>query len=64
MNVNNSEVVCALKLTNVFSEKKQKSYPCVEVEFPNGSICKVFDNRLMTCFLSSVYFGEKGGDAN
>ena len=64
MKVNNLEVVCVLKPTNVFSEKTQKSYPCVAVEFPAGSICKVFDNRLLTSLLSSIYLNEEGGDAN
>ena len=64
MKVNNLEVVCVLKPTNVFSEKTKKSYPCVAVEFPDGSVCKVFDNRLLTSLLSTIYLDEKGGDSD
>lgn len=64
MKVNNLEIVCVLKPSNVFSEKTQKSYPCVAVEFPDGSTCKVFDNRLLTSLLSSIYLNQEGGDAN
>ena len=64
MKVNNLEIVCVLKPSTVFSEKTQKSYPCVAVEFPDGSTCKVFDNRLLTTLLSSIYFGREGGDDN
>ena len=64
MKVNNLELVCVLKPANVFSEKTHKSYPCVTVEFPDGSTCNVFDSRLLTSLFSSIYFNQKGGDAN
>ena len=64
MKVNNPEIVCCLRLAQVFSEKNQKSYPCVAVEFPDGTVCKLFDNHLLTTFLTSVYLGQKGGDAD
>lgn len=62
MNANNHEVVCCLRLVQVFSKKTEKSYPCVAVEFPDGTVCKLFDNRLLTTLLSSIYLGEKGGE--
>lgn len=64
MKTNNFEIVCVLKPSNVFSQKTQKSYPCVAVEFPDGSICKVFDNRLLTSLLSMIYLNQEGGDTN
>ena len=64
MKVSNLEIVCVLKPSSVFSEKTQKSYPCVAVEFPDGSTCKVFDNRLLTSLLSTIYLDQKGGDAD
>ena len=64
MKVNNLEIVCVLKPSTVFSEKKQKSYPCVAVEFPDGTVSKIFDNRLLTTLLSSIYLAQEGGDNN
>lgn len=64
MKVNNLEIVCVLKPATVISEKTHKTYHCVEVEFPDGSTCKVFDNRLLTSLLSLIYLNLEGGDAN
>lgn len=64
MKVTNLEVVCVLKPDSIFSQKTQKSYPCVSIEFPDGSIRKVIDNRLLTSLLSTIYLDQKGGDAD
>ena len=64
MKVTNLEVVCVLKPDSIFSQKTQKSYPCVSVEFPDGTIRRVIDNRLLSALLTTIYCNQEGGDTN
>lgn len=64
MKVNNLEIECTLRPSSIFSKKTQKYYPCADIEFPDGTICKVFDDRVLNSLLSSIYLNEEGGEAD